>query len=315
MFSSRKSKGRRNIRKKDFDTNEDATNSESTDVIKRSSKLNTDAKVSGASNLRFGNGNPESVAVRKERSSMRAKEFVAMKTEHEQVDQQYPQDDMSILENAKVVQGSESKADDVIYPFSNEGLPNAKEIYMAKKLRQQRRAAQHMDVEGSAGEEDFIKLSDDMANSQISGEELDNLGGPAVEGEDEFDTVIIDKNERAEFARSTKKALEESIEHAHDDEISDWEHSQLRNAGIVNIAQNTGKQIPLPKDNGFEFNSEDLKFMIAQENNQLGIENERLKSANEQLEASTQAAENLQRDLEQAQKQYDHFLSMVKELA
>ncbi|KAJ2611301.1 hypothetical protein H4S08_003231 [Coemansia sp. RSA 1365] len=241
---------------------------------------------------------------------MRAKEFVAIRAEDE-VDQLYPQD-MSILEKAKV---QKSKAEDVAYPFSSEGLPNAKDIYMAKKLRQQRRAAQQMDANEGAGEEDFVKLSDDMANSQISSEEPDNLGGPAVEGEDEFDTVIIDKNERKEFARSTKKALEESIEHAHDDEISDWEHAQLRNAGIANITHNTPKRIPLPKDTGFKFNSEDLKFMIAQENNQLGMERDRLKSAEERLKASTQATENLQRDIEQAQKQYNHFLSMVKDLA
>ncbi|KAJ2801190.1 hypothetical protein H4R20_003775 [Coemansia guatemalensis] len=213
------------------------------------------------------------------------------------------------------MEDSKTKADTTAYPFSSEGLPNAKDIYMAKKLRQQRRAAQQMDAAESAGEEDFIKLSDDMANSQISSEEPDNLGGPAVEGEDEYDAVIIDKSERAEFARSTKKSLEETIERAHDDELSEWEHAQLRNAGIATLKESTGKQMPPPKDGGFEFNSEDLKFMIAQEKNQLDIDKERLKSAKERLEASALAIENLQRDVEQAQKQYDHFASLAKDMA
>ncbi|KAJ2078690.1 hypothetical protein H4R24_004297 [Coemansia sp. RSA 988] len=314
MFSSRKLKGRRNIRKKGVDTNEDASNSESTDVIKRSSKPKTDAKASGTSNLSFRNGDSESISARKDRSSMRVKEVVAMAAEHESADQQYPQEDMAILEETSTNQVSKSKPGTVTYPFSSEGLPNSKDIYMAKKLRQQRRAAHHMDVTESAGEEDFIKLSDGMANSQISSEEPDNLGGPAVEGEDEFDSVIIDKNERAEFAQSTKKALKESIEHAHDDEISEWENAQLRNAGIATFNPTASKQIPSPKDSGFEFNCEDLKFMIAQEKNQLDIENERLKSAKERLEDSTHAIEKLQQDLEQTKKKYNHFSSLAKDM-
>ncbi|KAJ1825590.1 hypothetical protein LPJ70_007971, partial [Coemansia sp. RSA 2708] len=118
---------------------------------------------------------------------------------------------------------------------------------------------------------------------------------------------------RAEFGRIAKQAMEESIERAHDDdEMSDWENEQLRKAGVSVPPNPVSRQPQLPKDNGFEFDMEQFKFMVAQEKNQLAIDQDRLKTAQDKLAASSYALSELHKSIEQAQKQYDHFSSLAK---
>ncbi|KAJ1858989.1 hypothetical protein LPJ76_000574 [Coemansia sp. RSA 638] len=252
MFAFKKSKGRRNIRKKETDDDEMAADSGSADI----------------------------------------EEIQTLKDE-------------TLVRNAQ-------PASDTAYPFSNEGIPDAQEIYMAKKLRRQRQAAQKMNGEDSDKEEDFISLSDNMANSQIRSAEHVSLNDAIAEGEDEMEAVIIDKGERAEFGRVAKQAMEESIDQAHDDEMSDWENEQLRNAGVSAPHKSSKLQAHLPKDNGFKFDMDQFKFIIAQDKNQLAIEQDRLRSAKEKLVASSNALDQLRQNIEQAQKQYDHFSSLAK---
>ncbi|KAJ2556645.1 hypothetical protein EV175_001864 [Coemansia sp. RSA 1933] len=215
-----------------------------------------------------------------------------------------------------------------VYPFAGEGIPNAQDIYMAKKLRRQRQAVLKMaddddaeddeDMAAIRESDDFIALSDEMASSRIRGttsqEILDN---GAEEGEDEMDKVLVDKNDRAKFNRIMRMAKEESIEHAQDeDEPSDWENGQLRNAGITSIIDGkAGKQTraaSLPKDTGnYEFDESHLEFLLEQETSQLALEEDRLRVAKERREQASNALEDLSKQLSEAQKQWDHFSSLV----
>ncbi|KAJ2156287.1 hypothetical protein GGF46_005289 [Coemansia sp. RSA 552] len=200
------------------------------------------------------------------------------------------------------------------YPFSTQGIPNAQDIYMAKKLRRQRQAAQKMGDEDSGDEqrkeEDFISLSDDMASSHIQVSHPDTLEEP----EDTLDTVIVDPGERAEFGRVARQAMGESIEQVHEDELSEWENEQLRSAGVATPRRRPkGSQANGPlRDEGFEFDMEQFRFMLVQEENQLKLDQDRLETTNRQLAASSKALEELDHSIEHARKQYDHFASLAK---
>ncbi|KAJ2676306.1 hypothetical protein IWW42_000594 [Coemansia sp. RSA 1085] len=273
MFASKKSKGRRNIRKKEADAAEEAHESGSAAVIKRSAKSNT-------------------ASTKNNRLAAQNKGSAADKSEH--TERQYTDEDLLALKEDTL----ESS-----YPFSSGEIPNAQEIYMAKRLRRQRQAAHKM-----ADDVDYIRLSKDLDEAQVFTSDGDTMGHVAIDGEDELDTVIIDKNERSEFENISKQAMKESIEHMN--EMSDWENEQLRNAGVS--TSNRKSQNELPKDSGFAFDMEQFKFIIAQEENQMAIDQERLSAAKGKLQASLQKLEELQQSIGHAQKQYDHFVSLVK---
>ncbi|KAJ2827705.1 hypothetical protein IWW50_001759 [Coemansia erecta] len=294
MFSFKKSKGRRNIRKKETDDEEMAVDSGAADIIKRTATPKS-----------------ESAAGKSSRPSLQIKELADERAEQSEDPRQYTRDDIQALKEETPIRQSEP-ASEAAYPFSSEGIPNAQDIYMAKKLRRQRQAAHKMNEEDSANEEDFISLADNMASSQIRGTDRVDLENSIAEGEDELDAVIIDKGERAEFGRIAKQAMEESIDHAHDDEMSEWENEQLRNAGIAAPPKFDARQASLPEDNGFKFDMNQFKFIIAQEKNQQAIEQDRLKLAKEKLAASSYALDELRQNIEKAQKQYDHFSSLAK---
>ncbi|KAJ2852548.1 hypothetical protein IWW36_000177 [Coemansia brasiliensis] len=283
MFASKKSKGRRNIRKKEADAAEEAHGSGSAAVIKRSAKSN-------------------SVSTKNSRLATHNKDAAADKLEHVEEQRQYTDDDLLALKEESSVSVAKSESN---YPFSSGDIPNAQEIYMAKKLRRQRQAAQKM-----VDDVDYIRLSEDLNDTQIYTSEADTMGYVAIDGEDELDRVIIDKNERSEFEHISKQAMKETIEQM--DDMSDWENEQLRNAGVSASFNQSNNHKQLPKDNGFKFDMDQFKFIIAQEENQMAIDQSRLNTAKEKLEASLQKLDELQQSISHAQKQYDHFLSLVK---
>ncbi|KAJ2783321.1 hypothetical protein H4R18_001767 [Coemansia javaensis] len=291
MFSFKRTKGRHNIRRKDAAAaDEDAADSGAADIVKRSAKPGAKQRgVATAAGLGGGSGSAAAEDAGPEGTQPAA---------------------AGVAERAGA------------YPFSTDGIPDSQQIYMAKKLRRERQAAQRMGGDGAEGEgekeeeEDFIRLSDDMESSRLDGPgEEDTLGDIAVEGEDEHDAVIVDKAERAEFNRVARMAMDESIAQAHSDRDDDWESAQLRSAGVPALPRAAGEQPRAPEDEGFELDREQLRFMLAQEEGQLAVEEERLTTARKRLAAAEAALEDLGRQIEHAQKQYDRFLALTKAAA
>ncbi|KAJ2831483.1 hypothetical protein FBU31_002265 [Coemansia sp. 'formosensis'] len=222
------------------------------------------------------------------------------------------------------------------YPFSSEGIPDAHEIYLAKQLRRQRQAAGPVDVDmnvdgdndsdgveagfGRNGGQDFILLSDGPSGSKIRGSQIDSHldDGALVEGEDELDSMIVDKNERAEFNRTARRAKEESIKQAQEeDEPSDWEKEQLRNAGFSSTQLRQPRSgvhsHDLPKDEGgFEYDDTLLSFLLGQEKNQLALEQDQLQAAQAELSATKEALDTIVKNIAETQGQWNHFSSLAK---
>ncbi|KAJ1667001.1 hypothetical protein IW140_002213 [Coemansia sp. RSA 1813] len=352
MFGFKKSKAKRNIRKRDDSATESGMENDDapTDVVKRNSKSTPrqESRTLGASSgtvPSFG-GNEEDVPLKntkKNRTNLQIKEFVGDNvTGDENAVRTYSYEELYALKRGSVRPDDMAPMDvdlgeqpninqeESVYPFASEGIPNAQDIYMAKKLRRQRQAEQRMvgddaenneDMADIRESDDFIALNDDMANSRIrstTNQEL--LDDGTVEGEDEMDTVIVDKNDRAEFNRNLRMAKEESIEHAQDeDEPSDWENEQLRNAGVASIAHGSGSKhahaVSLPKDTGnYKHDGSHLTFLLEQEKDQLALEEDHLKAAKERCEQSSNALEDLTKQLSEAQVQWDHFSSLVRSL-
>ncbi|KAJ2401995.1 hypothetical protein GGI23_001022 [Coemansia sp. RSA 2559] len=353
MFGFRKSKAKRSIRKRDDSATESGLENDDgpADVVKRNSKAATprqESRTLGASSgtgLSFGADEDVHLTnMKMNRSNLHINDIVGEHViQDEDTTRTYSHAEINVLKS-----GSERPDDGVsmdvdpekgaasnqeattVYPFAVEGVPNAQEIYMAKKLRRQRQAEQRMnDDDGENDEEmadiresdDFIALSDEMASSRIRGttrQEL--LDDGAVEGEDEMDTIIIGKNDRAEFDRNLRMAKEESIEHAQDeDEPSDWENEQMRNAGVASIVHgkfsNRTHTASLPKDTGnYRYDGSHLTFLLEQEKDQLALEEDRLRVAKERREQSSKALEDLTKQLAEAQVQWDHFSSLVRSL-
>ncbi|KAJ2712576.1 hypothetical protein H4R19_002684 [Coemansia spiralis] len=302
MFSFKKARGRQNIRRKETAAEDGAGAEELGDVVKRSVKPRAESRPPGLPGMALGSSSGGG---------------------GDGNERTYSRTEMDELKEDSSTAGTPDTGG--AYPFAAEGIPDSQQIYMAKKLRRERRAAQAMDEPGVAennndDEEDFIRLSDDMEDAR-----LDDAGGARTSdadvsdaddretgGEDAFDAVIVDKNERAAFNRAARKAMEESIAQAHDSEMSDWESAQLRSAGVPAMAAPASQAPLLPEDGGFEFDGEQLKFMIAQATNQLAADEARLATAKERLAASSTALEELEHNIEHAQRQYDHFLSLAK---
>ncbi|KAI8324693.1 hypothetical protein GQ54DRAFT_316080 [Martensiomyces pterosporus] len=332
MFGFKKPKGRRNIRKKQEGAVEEAASQdEPTGIVKRTSKLSSKVDaVSTASSpgLSFGSEQgSEFIKVRKSRPSARIKEIISEQSTRDAEERKYTDDDIQALKDESAKPTSDTylppEAAASRYPFSNEGLPDAQEIYMAKKLRRQRQAAQRMeDAEDGVNsgamrnEDDFVSLADGLASSTIGSTKLDDLlDDGATEGEDEGDVVIIGKNEREEYSRSSRIAKEESIMHAQEEgEASDWENEQLRNAGVASANPHLDKRgVQRPVDSGgFEFDSSYLGFLIAQEKNQLALEKNRLMAVQNDIEHTNAALKAIQEEAEVAQKQWEHFTAITK---
>ncbi|KAJ1964091.1 hypothetical protein GGI12_001637, partial [Dipsacomyces acuminosporus] len=322
MFGFKKSKGRKNIRRKDEGaTPEVAAEDHAADIVKRSSKPSAkqESAVTNSPGLSFGvdQSAGEFIEVKKSRASAKIKGLIAEQRAQDTEQTKYTAGDIQSLKKE-----TEKAA---LYPFSNEGIPNAHEIYMAKKLRRQRQAELRMeDVDDSVDtiamhndDEEFISLTDDLANSKIASSELrDFMDDGATEGEDEEDAVIIGKNDRQEYASSSRRAKEEAVGQAQEeDESSDWENEQLRNAGVAPLKPHSAdaRSTRLPVDRGgFEFDGSFLNFLLAQEKNQLGIERDRLETVQRDVERTREALGEIQKESEVAQKQWDHFTAMSK---
>ncbi|KAJ2775414.1 hypothetical protein IWQ56_000052 [Coemansia nantahalensis] len=299
MFSFKKARGRQNIRRKEAAAPED----EAADVIKRPTKPRAESKPHGMPGASLGSSGGGDGGEERTYSSTTIQ---------------------GLKEESSAVGTPE--AGGAAYPFAAGGIPDSQQIYMAKKLRRERRAAQAMgEASGaeSGDEEDFIRLSDDMEGSRL--DDADGAGaGDAVAsdpgdseagGEDADDAVIVDKNERAAFGRASRRAMEESIAQSHGGDMSDWESVQLRSAGLSAPAAPASRAPLLPEDGGFEFDAAQLRFMIAQEVDQQTVDEARLATARDRLAASSAALEELERSIEDAQRQYDHFLSLAKATA
>ncbi|KAJ1817089.1 hypothetical protein LPJ56_004145 [Coemansia sp. RSA 2599] len=171
----------------------------------------------------------------------------------------------------------------------------------------------------AAGNDEDMDYDEDNVGYKPSSSVLDDpFGGGANEGEDEMDVVIVDKAERAAFKQTRRKAMEESVELAQEeDEPSDWEREQLRNAGI-SLRLKTPKSAAtakLPEDSGgFSFDDAFVNMVISEEENQLNIEQGRLEKLQAQLQRSKEKALAVQNSLKQAEAQLDHFTSMAKTL-
>ncbi|KAJ2684072.1 deoxycytidyl transferase [Coemansia spiralis] len=330
MFGFKKSKGKRNIRKKDDDQDDTATDegAGAADIIRRVTVTETKAptpKAATTPSLSFGvDANSEAIETKKLSSGHELdgiNEGSVLRGDTEE--RGYSKEDLAAL--ASESHHRKPAPVDVAaapYPFASEGIPDAHEIYMAKQLRRQRQAAGPvgMDVDEGDGSEpgfhgdgdrDFISLSDGFTSSKIRGSQIDSHldDGAVAEGEDELDAVIVDKNERAEFNRTARRAKEESIEQAQDeDEPSDWEKEQLRNAGFASAAlrqpRGGGRSHDLPKDEGgFEYDETLLSFLLGQEKNQLAIEQDRLQATQAELSATKEALATIVKHIAEAQGQ------------
>ncbi|KAJ1988600.1 hypothetical protein GGI26_002446 [Coemansia sp. RSA 1358] len=359
MFGFRKPKGKRSIRKRPDGSVRDEVDEEETptDVVKRSVKSTgrQESRTLGASSstgLSFGDESASDViSPKKPQTGLRIEEVIVEQRIEDSEDQRsYTIKEIEALKSstdrlvsatAMDIDLEEVTADKikeeqngVAYPFATDGIPNAQEIYLAKKLRRQRQIVQRNDDEDIESDvhmedvrerEDYIALSDDLASSCINTTTAraddDLLDDGDTEGEDELDTIIIDKTERAEFLRNAQKAKEESIEKAQDEEEpSDWENEQLRNAGIASATirsiQGNGRlSASLPKNNNsYKYDSSHLAFLLGQEKNQLSIEQERLQVAQSRHIQSNNTLEKLQSQMNETQKQWDHFSSLVRSL-
>ncbi|KAJ1730805.1 hypothetical protein LPJ61_002833 [Coemansia biformis] len=335
MFSSKKAKGRQNIRRKEAAAGDGAADDGLADVVKRSAKPKAESKPYGISGMALGSGGGSDggdgggggAAVGgarpgRARAALQIPNHTPEHAEGDGGERAYSHADILELKGESARTGA-PEADGVVYPFADEGIPDSQQIYMAKKLRRERRAVQAAEEPGNAHDEDFIRLSDDMEDSRLDDAEdtgagdagMSDLDDGAAEGEDENDAVIVDKNERAEFSRVSRKAMEESVAQVNESELSDWESAQLRSAGVATVPRAAGQGPLLPEDAGFEFDHEQLRFMIEQEASQLAVEEARLSAARDRLAASTAALEELDRSIEHAQRQHDHFMSLNKATA
>lgn len=299
MFGFRKSKGRRknNTQKADTEIVDEDVDSPVDVVVKRSSKRD------GGSNSKLNKISVTSTTKR-----------------------QAEQDIGSIKENEMDVEQPEPVAQEDTgsqFPFESQssGIPNAQEIYMAKKLRNQRRVT----AQNQPEEDDYIALSEEFADSSLRHPTLvsveEALDEFRVEGEDEMDRIIVDGGERDEFNQKVRQANIESVELAQDeDEPSDWEREQLRNAGIGtpslgHFRSDTAKDTrhELPKDEGgAEFDREYLDFVMKQEKAQLEMDQQKLNAVLNKIEDAEKMLEEIQQSSEDTQKQWDHFMSLEK---
>ncbi|KAJ2493805.1 hypothetical protein IWW37_000191 [Coemansia sp. RSA 2050] len=344
MFGFKKSKGKRNIRKKD-DGQDDTATDEGTgtaDIIRRVTATGAKAltpKTATTPSLSFGaDVDAKAIGTKKLTSGYELdgiKEEPILRDDTEE--RGYSKEDLAALASeSHHLKPTSLDVAAAPYPFSSEGIPDAHEIYMAKQLRRQRQAAgpidADMDVDNDAdgsepgfygdGDRDFISLSDGFASSRIRSSQIDSRfdDGAVAEGEDELDAVIIDKNERAEFNRTARRAKEESIEQAQDeDEPSDWEKEQLRSAGFAStlLRQSKGgdRSYDVPKDEGgFEYDDTLLSFLLGQEKNQLALEQDRLKAAQAELSATKDALDTIVKHIAEAQGQWNHFSSLARSM-
>ncbi|KAJ2467728.1 hypothetical protein GGI02_003936 [Coemansia sp. RSA 2322] len=356
MFGFKKTKGNRNIRKKaNEDTNEpEHDDTGAADIVRRAAapaeKFHT-SKGPASSNLSFRtDDNVDVISTGKSRSEY---EIDRADDQHESQPNEvesrgYSKEELSALASESlhpnIIPVVESAAP---YPFSSEGIPDAHEIYMAKQLRRQRQAAGQieagvrmeadldMDLDASndegldraaysRGDDGFISLSEGIASSKIreseDGSPFDD--GSIAEGEDEFDTVIIGKNDRAEFNRTVHRAKEESVENAQDeDEYSDWEKEQLRNAGIapalVSRLKNRSEtqSLGIPQDEGgFDHDDALLAFLLGQEKNQLALEQDQLQTALAELAVANDEHSSLEKSIAETQEKWNHFSSLAKQV-
>ncbi|KAJ1892944.1 hypothetical protein LPJ71_007319 [Coemansia sp. S17] len=337
MFGFKKSKGKRNIRKKDDEQDDVATDESAgtADIIRRvaATEIRTPTpNIASTPNLSFGVDNSaEAIETRRLHSGHALdgtnKDGTILQNDAEE--RVYSREDMAALAS-ETYRPKSTMPDATPYPFSSEGIPDAHEIYLAKQLRRQRQAAgpadTDMDVDGDDSEtgvqrnDDFISLSDGLANSKNRSSQVDIHfdDDSIVEGEDELDQVIVDKTEHAEFNRTARRAKEESIEQAQEeDEPSDWEKEQLRNAGFASAqlrqSENGAHSHDLPVDEGgFEYDDTLLSFLLGQEKNQLALEQDRLKAAQAELSATKDALDTILKNIAETQGQWNHFSSVAK---
>ncbi|KAJ2841145.1 hypothetical protein J3B02_006028, partial [Coemansia erecta] len=100
-----------------------------------------------------------------------------------------------------------------------------------------------------------------------------------------------------------------------EDESSDWEREQLRNAGISLVLEKPKSKATakLPENSsGFSFDDAFLNMVISEEENQLNIEQDRLEKLQAQMQRSKEKASAIQDNLKQAEAQLEHFTSMAK---
>ncbi|KAJ2457643.1 hypothetical protein GGF42_002553 [Coemansia sp. RSA 2424] len=348
MFGFKKSKGTRNIRKKDDDQTDIATDESvgAADIVRRtaaSEPRTPNPKTTGTTpTLSFGADNSAEAIETKRLHSGYELGRASMEggSRQQDVDQRgYSREDMAELASESYRRKATPPVEATVrYPFAPEGIPDAHEIYLAKQLRRQRQAAgladAEMDVDDGDGDsdasdsairrnggQDYISLSDGLASSRIRSLQADVHmdDGAMAEGEDELDAVIVDKNERAEFNRTARRAKEESIEQAQEeDEPSDWEKEQLRNAGFAPAlprqAKNDGTQHHnMPTDDGgFEYDDAMLSFLLGQEKNQLALEQDQLQAAQAELNAAKDALDTISKNIAETQAQWRHFSSLAK---
>ncbi|KAJ1944712.1 hypothetical protein FBU59_002527 [Linderina macrospora] len=330
MFGFRKSKGRRNIRKKDDSALED--DGTAVEIVKRSAKstARSERTIGGSTGLSFGTETtPTDTMPNNWHENMAVNQDTQMAETHTP----HAQDEGHNVE--LVAEGSKSeptKSEPAPYPFATDGIPDAQQILQAKKLRRQRQAVELYGLDDEFDDDDegfgsrnsqpdFISLSDNLAGSRISGPNLsnpydedDDISGNAA-AEDEDDAVIIDKKEREQHRESSRLAKEQLIEEAQEaSEVSDWENEQLRNAGVTSSRSTLKRQShSRPKDTGsFKFDDSYMSFLLGQENGQLGIDEDRMKTLEKDIAQTAGALKDIASEMEAAQKQWDHFSTMAK---
>ncbi|KAJ1947747.1 deoxycytidyl transferase [Kickxella alabastrina] len=336
MFGFKKSKVRRNIRKRDDNAaEEELVDDAPVNIVKRSTKQTSKpaTPLSASTGLSFGTEDKsDSTQAQKIRASLQLNDGLVGQTgANEAGARTYLAEDFEALKSAsaKPLDLSEETCADKAYPFADEGIPNAQDIFLAKKLRRQRQAAAaaatdqqddglDIDQDRFSEGDDFISLTDNMASSRVNDTNETKLDDPfddgAAEGEDELDMVIIDKTERNEFNFTARRAKEQSIEQAQDaDEPSDWENEQLRNAGVSLHIEPRVSGLRLPEDNGgLEFDDSLLRLMLEEDQNQLKIEQHRLEKAQANLQRSRDAVLVIRKGTEEAQAQLSHFTLLAK---
>ncbi|KAJ2747970.1 hypothetical protein GGI20_000057 [Coemansia sp. BCRC 34301] len=343
MFAFKKSKGKRNIRKKDDDKDGVATDESlgAADIVRRTAngepKAATPKTASTTPGLSFGVENSAEAIVTKRLHL--GYELGSTNSEGSPHEREYSKEYMAALASEtyrhNVIPPVEAS---VPYPFASEGIPDAHEIYLAKQLRRQRQAAgianAEMDIDDTdsdsntsgtairhSGGQDYISLSDGLVSSRTRSSQaathLDD--GAIVEGEDEFDAVIVNKSERAEFNRTSRRAKEESIEQAQEeDEPSDWEKEQLRSAGFAPAQPQQPKSDRtrsqgMPRDEGgFEYDDTLLSFLLGQERNQLALEQDQLQATQAELCATKDTLDTIVKSIAETQAQWSHFSSLAR---
>ncbi|KAJ2890439.1 hypothetical protein IWW38_004128, partial [Coemansia aciculifera] len=348
MFGFKKSKGRQNIRKKDDDQVDEAADKSvaAADIVRRTvdteQKSSTPKATSSTPGLSFGIDNgPVEIETKRLHSDHKlgGVDMEEPSHQYQASERGYSREDMAALaaesHRSKTTLPAEATKP---YPFASEGIPDAQEIYLAKQLRRQRQAAglagTEMGVDDSEddseasdttirrnGGQDYISLSDGLASSRIRSLQADVYldDGDIAEGEDEHDVVIVDKTERAEFGRTMRRAKEESIEQAQEeDEPSDWENEQLRNAGFAHaqlrkFKGDEAQSFGVPRDEGgFEYDDTLLSFLLGQEKNQLALEQDALQSAQAELSATKDALEEIVKNITETRAKWVHFSSLAK---